>query len=1029
MKQYNLYNLIAGWAVFLISAVVYLMTIEPTASFWDCGEFILTATNIQVGHPPGAPVFMILGRFFTILGGSPHNAALMVNIMSALASAFTILFLFWTITHLARKLFANGQEMTTGQMVAILGSGLVGSLAYAFSDTFWFSAVEGEVYATSSFLTALVFWAILKWENVADQPHSKRWLILIAYLMGLSIGVHLLNLLAIPAIVFVYYFRKYEVTNKGILYALLVSVAILGGIMYVIVPGFVKVASWFELIFVNGVGLPYHSGSLIYLVLLAAGLVYAIWWTEKKNKVWLNTLAVAVTVIMIGYSSFILIIIRSAAGTPMDQNSPNDTFSLQGYLNREQYGSRPLFYGQFYNSPLNPAERYKQGSPYYSQRDGKYVVTDHRVVPNYDDKFKTLFPRMWSNQDPQHGPEYESWGRIKGRRIQHVNEQGERVVITKPTMGENLRFFFRYQVGHMYLRYFMWNFAGRQDDVQSHGGVLHGNWITGIGFLDNYRLGDQDARPPSMQNRATNKFYMLPLILGLLGIFYQYNKGREGKRGLWLVFLLFVMTGLAIVVYLNQYPVQPRERDYAFAGSFYAYAIWIGLGVLALVEALKKVLPDSLNAALVTLVTLVLVPGIMIAENWDDHDRSNRYTARDLGANYLKTCAEQAVVFTNGDNDTFPLWYNQEVEGVRTDVRVCNLSYLQTDWYITQMKKQAYESKPLPFSLPEEKYTQGTRDIIYLLDNPRIRRESIELNEAVNFVNSDDPATKLVQADNAAYIPKKKLTFKVDKEAVIRHQVVRPQDYDKIVDTMYIDLSDRDYLAKDEYMILDMIAHNNWERPIYFAITIGPSKFLNLQDYFQLEGFAYRLVPIKAGNAAPDRINFGRAATDLMYDNLFNKFKWGNMNDPSVYIDENNSRMMTNIRNNFNRLASTLVEEGRKDSAVTVIEKGFEMVPVSVVPYEYFSLEMIATLYAAGANEKAVKHTEDALRTFSENLNYLMSMPRRLQLSGDVMDEMQRNLFYMQKMARTAQVAGDNTMAVKLGATLDEFVSRYPTQP
>ena len=1028
MKQYNLYNLIAGWAAFLISAVVYLLTIEPTASFWDCGEFITTATNLQVGHPPGAPVFMIVGRFFTILGGAPENAGLMINIMSALASAFTVLFLFWTITHLARKLITNGSEMTTGQMVTILGSGLVGALAYAFSDTFWFSAVEGEVYATSSFLTALVFWAILKWENVADQPHANRWLILIAYLMGLSIGVHLLNLLAIPAIVFVYYFRKYEVTTRGIIMSLLISVAILGGIMYVIVPGFVKIASWFELLFVNTLGLPYHSGSFFTMILLGGALVWAIWWTEKNNKVWLNTLAVAVTVIMIGYSSFLLIIIRSNAGTPMDQNSPNDTFSLQGYLNREQYGQRPLFYGQFYNSPLNPAERYIQGSPYYSQRDGKYVITDYRVVPNYDDKFKILFPRMWSNQDPQHGPEYENWGGVKGRRIQHINEQGEKVVITKPTMGENLRFFFRYQVGHMYFRYFMWNFAGRQDDIQSHGGLLHGNWITGISFLDNIRLGDQDSRPSSMQSRATNKYYLLPLIMGLLGIFYQYNKGREGKRGLWLVFLMFVMTGLAIVVYLNQYPVQPRERDYAFAGSFYAYAIWIGLGVLALVEALKKVLPDTLNASLVTLVTLVLVPGIMIAENYDDHDRSNRYTARDLGANYLKTCAEQAVIFTNGDNDTFPLWYNQEVEGVRTDVRVCNLSYLQTDWYITQMKKQAYESKPLPFSLPEEKYTQGTRDIVYLLDNPRIRREAIELTEAVNFVNSDDPATKLVQADNAAYIPKKMLTIKVDKEAVIRNKAVRPQDYDKIVDTMYIDLSDRDFLAKDEYMILDMIAHNNWERPIYFAITIGPSKFLNLQDYFQLEGFAYRLVPIRTGNGAPDRINFGRAATDLMYDNLFNKFKWGNMNDPSVYIDENNSRMMTNIRNNFNRLASTLVEEGRKDSAVTVIDKGFEMVPVSVVPYEYFSLEMIATLYAAGATAKAAGHVEAALASFSENLNYLMSMPVSFQLSGDVNEEMQRNLFYIQRMERTCRGAGDNVMATKLTTAMEEFVKRYPGQ-
>jgi hypothetical protein len=1025
MKRYNLYNLIAGWAVFLISAIVFLMTIEPSASFWDCGEFITTATNLQVGHPPGAPVFMIIGRFFTILGGSPHNAAHMINIMSALASAFTIMFLLWTITHLARKLLPPVTEMTTGQMIAVLGSGVVGSLAYAFSDTFWFSAVEGEVYATSSFLTALVFWAILKWENVADQPHANKWLILIAYLMGLSIGVHLLNLLAIPAIVFVYYFRKYEITRKGIFYAILVSLALLGGVMYLIIPGFVEIASWFELLFVNTFGLPYHSGALFYVVLLSAGLIWGIYFTLKKNLVFWNTFITAVTVILIGYSSLTLIIIRSSAGTPMDQNSPNDTFSLLSYLNREQYGQRPLFYGQYYNSPLDPAKRYNQGSPYYTQRNGKYVITDYRVEPNYDSKFKTLFPRMWSNMEQGHIQEYEQWGKIKGRRIQHVNEQGEKETIVKPTMVENLRFFFRYQVNHMYLRYFMWNFAGRQDDVQSYGGILHGNWISGIGFLDNWRLGDQAGRPASLHNRANNKYYMLPLILGLLGIFYLYNKGREGKRALWLVFLLFVLTGLAIVVYLNQYPMQPRERDYAYAGSFYAFAIWIGLGVMALYDALKKALPDNINASLVSLATLLLVPVIMIAENYDDHDRSGRNTARDLGANYLKTCAKQAIIFTNGDNDTFPLWYNQEVERERTDVRVCNLSYLQTDWYINQMKKMAYESKPIPFSLREDQYIQGTRDIIYLLNDPRIKGESVDLYRAVNFVADDNPATKLSQADNAAYIPKKKLTFKIDKEAVIRNKVVRPEDYDKIVDTMYIDLSDKDYLPKDEYMILDLLAHNNWERPIYFAITIGPSKFMNLQDYFQLEGFAYRLVPILSQTSNPDRINYGRVASDIMYDNLFNKFKWGNMDNPSVYIDENNSRMMTNIRNNFNRLASTLVAEGKKEQAITVLDKGFELVPPAVVPFEYFSLEMIETFYLTGAKEKATKIARDAFKSLDDMVAYMTSLPAQYQLSGDVTDEIQRDLFYLQKLQRTCNNHGDKELADKINSVMQEYYKKY----
>jgi hypothetical protein len=1025
MKRYNLVNLIAGWATFVISAIFYLLTIEPTTSFWDCGEFITTATNLQVGHPPGAPFFMILGRFFTILGGSPHNAAVMVNIMSALASGFTILFLFWTITHLAKKLISSEVEITSGQMTAIIGSGLVGALAYAFSDTFWFSAVEGEVYATSSFLTALVFWAVLKWENIADEPHANRWLIFIAYLMGLSVGVHLLNLLAIPAIVFVYYFRKYQVTSKGIFYAFLVSLALLGGIMYIIIPGFVKVASWFELIFVNSFGLPFHSGTLFYVVALTGGIVWAIIYTMKKKMVFWNTFIAGITVILIGYSTFALIIIRSSAGTPMDQNSPNDTFSLLSYLNREQYGQRPLGYGQYYNSPLNPEKRYNNGSPYYTQRNGKYVITDYRVEPNYDDKFKTIFPRMWSSMESGHAQEYEQWGRIKGTRIQHINEQGEKVVITKPTMVENLRFFFRYQVGHMYLRYFMWNFAGRQDDIQSHGGILHGNWISGISFIDNWRLGDQSDRPASLNNKANNKYYFLPLILGLLGIFYQYNRGTEGKRGLWLVFLLFFMTGLAIVIYLNQYPIQPRERDYAYAGSFYAFTIWIGLGVLALYEALKKVLPEKINAPLVTAVTLILVPGIMLAENYNDHDRSGRYTARDLGANYLKTCAKNAIIFTNGDNDTFPLWYNQEVEHVRTDVRVCNLSYLQTDWYISQMKRQAYESKPVPFSLKEEQYIQGTRDIVYLLDDPRIKRPAIDLLEATSFVASDDPATKLSQADNAAYFPKKKISFKINKEEVIRNKVVRPEDYDKIVDTMYIDLSDRDYLAKDEYMILDLLATNHWERPIYFAITIGPNKFLNLEKYFQLEGFAYRLVPIRNDQGGDDRINFGRVASDIMYNNLFNNFKWGNMNNPKVYIDENNSRMMTNIRNNFNRLAGTLVEEGKKDQAVTVLEKGFELVPPSVVDYEYFSLEMLNTFYKAGAREKASKVAESAYKSFNEILAYMVSLPPDYRNSGDVNEEIQRAMFYMQKLGSTCNNYGDTLLAEKSQKTLQEYLGRY----
>jgi hypothetical protein len=1022
MEKYNLINRLTGWVAFLIAAVVYLMTIEPTTSFWDCGEFITTSFKLEVGHPPGAPVFMILGRFFTLFGGA-ENAARMINIMSALASAFTIMFLFWTITHLAKKIIPESDS--TGGIISIMAAGFVGAMAYTFSDTFWFSAVEGEVYATSSLLTAIVFWGILKWENIADDPHANRWLIFISYIIGLSIGVHLLNLLAIPAIVFVYYFKKYEVTRKGIIWAFIGSVVLLGIIMYGIIPGVVTVASWFELLFVNSFGLPYKSGALIYIALLIAAIVYGIRYTARKKMVLWNTVIAGITVILIGYSSFALIIIRSSAHPPMDQNSPNDVFSLLSYLNREQYGQRPLFYGQYYNSPLNPRERYIEGKPVYSQIDGKYVETDRKVTPNYDEKFKTIFPRMWSNMNPSHEQAYKEWGNIKGKRIQHRNEGGQTETIEKPTFSENLRFFFRYQVGHMYFRYFMWNFAGRQNDIQGHGGVLNGNWLSGVKFIDEWRLGDQDHLPARFAgNKARNTYYFLPLLLGLLGIFFQYNKGTEGKKGLWVVFLLFFMTGLAIVIYLNQYPFQPRERDYAYAGSFYAFAIWIGLGVLAISEALKKIMPAIGAGGVAGIASLVLVPGIMAAENWDDHDRSDRYTARDLGANYLKTCQPNGIIFTNGDNDTFPLWYNQEVEGVRTDVRVCNLSYLQTDWYINQMRLKAYESDPMPFSMDEEKYRQGTRDIVYLMDNPRISRESIGLKEAVDFISDDNPATKLQQADNAAFLPKKVLHFKIDKEAVIRNKVVKPEDYDKIVDTITIDLSNRGYIPKDEMMILDLLATNNWERPVYWAITVGRDKYMNLQEYFQVEGFAYRFVPIK-GSTTPDRMSFGTVATDLMYNNLMNHFEYGNMNDPDVYIDENNGRMMTNIRNSFNRLADGLIKEGKKDSAIAVIDRCFELVPSTTVPYEYFALELAENYYRAGATEKGSQIFEDAHDTFTDELGYFMSLNRKFLQTQSINEEIQRNLFYLQRMERTARNNGDLELATKIGNSAQQYIERY----
>ncbi|HET6557218.1 MAG TPA: DUF2723 domain-containing protein [Prolixibacteraceae bacterium] len=1016
MKSFKHLNNITGWITFLIAAVTYLLTIEPTTSFWDVGEFITTSYKLEVGHPPGAPFFMILGRFFSLFGGGPSKAALMINAMSALASAFTILFLFWTITHLAKKLIKADGEYTLGQTIAILGAGVVGALSYTFSDTFWFSAVEGEVYASSSLFTALVFWAILKWEDSANEPRANRWIILIAYLMGLSIGVHLLNLLAIPALVFVYYFKKYNVTRNGILISAAVSFLILGVIMYVIIPGVVTVATWFELMFVNGIGLPFNTGVLIYALLLVGGIVYGIMYTIRKKLVLWNTVLVGVTVILIGYSSFAMIVIRSSADTPMDQNSPDNVFSLLGYLNREQYGDRPLVYGRYYNTPL---EKYENDKPYYIQKNGKYVVADMRQKPVYDSNLSTVFPRMYSREDG-HIEQYKVWGGVKGRKVQVAGEDGQSKSIQIPTFGENLAFFFRYQVNHMYIRYFMWNFSGRQSDIQSHGEVMNGNWITGIDAVDAIRLGDQKNLPAEFKNnKGRNAYYMLPLILGILGIIFMYNRGVEARKDLWIVFLLFFMTGLAIVLYLNQSPLQPRERDYAYAGSFYAFTIWIGIGVLAIYEALKKYVPDTTSAAAATVLSLLLVPTVMAAENWDDHDRSNRYTARDFGANYLNTCAPNAIIFTNGDNDTFPLWYNQEVEGVRTDVRVCNLSYFQTDWYISQMKSKAYDSEPLPISFTADQYVQGNRDVVYLMEDPRLRG-SVELRKALDFVKDDNPRTKLEQADGASYIPSKQLFMVVDKAAVIRNKVVEPQDQDKIVDTIFIDLSDRHYITKDELMVLDMISNNNWVRPIYFAITIGRDKYMNLQDYFQLEGLAYKIVPIKT---APEGIAFGRVNTRVMYENVMQDFKWGNMEDPDVYIDENNARMMMNIRNTFDRLASALVAEGKNDMAVKVLDRCEQLIPHKVVPYNYFSMLMSETYFRAAEPAKGKEIITTIMASYEEQLDYFFKLKAPLRNSMD--DEIQRILYFMREMGMIATRNNQPELLKEVSTSFNNYLERY----
>ncbi|MDP4186422.1 MAG: DUF2723 domain-containing protein [Bacteroidota bacterium] len=1021
MKKYRLINNIVGWVVFIIASVVYISTIESTASFWDCGEFIATAFKLEVGHPPGAPFFMIFARLFSLFaGGNVAKVPVMVNILSALASGFTILFLFWTITHLAKKIIAKSSDtLSTGQLIAIMGSGIVGALAYTFTDSFWFSAVEGEVYASSSFFTAIVFWAILKWEDVADQKHANRWIIFIAYMMGLSIGVHLLNLLTIPALVMVYYFKKYPVTKAGIFKMLLIAVLLLGGVMYVIIPGVFVVASWFELFFVNTLHFGYNSGVIVYSILLIGLVVWGNYYTYKKKKVLANTVVLAITVILIGYSSFAMTIIRSAADPPLDEDDPHDVFSLLSYLNREQYGDRPLLYGPTYNAPIVDS---KEGKPTYTQLNGKYVVTNREVKYVYDDRFNTLFPRMYSREQ-NHVASYQDWADVKGTPIQVEGNQNnpQAQVVYKPTFGENMKFFFRYQIGYMYLRYFMWNFAGRQNDMEGtdKGDILHGNWICGINFIDEARLGPQDNLPDDLKNnKARNTYYLLPLILGLIGAFYHW---RKYQRDFWVVMMFFIMTGLAIVIYLNQTPYQPRDRDYAYAGSFYAFAIWIGIGVLAIADFIKKKVkvPEIPIAVVTTGVCLLAVPCIMAEQNWDDHNRSGRYTCRDFAYNYLNSCAPNAILFTNGDNDTFPLWYIQEVEGVRTDVRVCNLSYLSADWYIKQMGYKANQSDPLPISMPFEKYLQGTRDVVYLMD--RIK-DTIDLKEAMQFVASDDPQTKQVPnySGSVDYIPGKNLSLKVDRNIVLANGTVSKDKAKLIVPAVNFSIQ-QPYITKSGMMILEMLAHNNWKRPIYFAITVSNDNYLNLDPYFQVEGLAYRIVPIKAASSSQGEL--GTIDTKIMYNNMINKFRWGGVDNPKVYLDENNLRMLSNFRSNFGRLANALIDQGKKDSARVVLNRCMKIMPNERVPFNYFILPIAEGYYRLKDNGNANKLVEKLLSITESKLRYYFSVPQRLATKLD--EEKRLNLYVLKEMGQLAQAYNQKALLARITSCFGQYMNQY----
>ena len=1111
MKQYRLVDTILGWVAFAIAAFTYVSTIEPTASFWDCPEFITTGYKLEIGHPPGAPFFMLTANLFSHFASDPSQVARMVNTMSALLSAATILFLFWTITHLVRKLIVKDwSELTVAKMIAIEASGMVGALIYTWSDTFWFSAVEGEVYAYSSAFTAVVFWLILKWEDHADEPHADRWLVLIFYMTGLSIGVHLLNLLCLPAIVLVYCYKRFpNVEVKGSLIALLISFVILAAVLYGVVPGIVTVGGWFELFFVNVLGLPFNTGLIIYIACLVGCTIWAIFesfegrsrkrenlsfllsfaligipfygygWSAvvigiivlaivafllnrkkivDKKPVYLvtsrfkNTALLCMLMLMIGYSSYALIVIRSVANPPMDQNSPEDIFTLGSYLSRDQYGDRPLLYGQAYTSQVALKQDgdmctpvMKSGAPVYSRKEkASKNEKDSYFVVTHKDKYvyaqNMIFPRMY---DSSHAQDYESWmGGVDGTEVPY-DRCGEQMTVKVPTQLENLRFFLSYQCNFMYWRYFMWNFAGRQNDIQGNGELEHGNWITGIPFIDNARLGDQSKLPKDLRaydpvknptgNKGHNVFYCLPLILGLIGLFWQAFRGRRGIRQFWVVFFLFFMTGLAIVIYLNQTPVQPRERDYAYAGSFYAFAIWCGMGVAALYDLLgKRVRVNRVALAAVIGVLCLLVPVQMVSQTWNDHDRSGRYTCRDFGRNYLMSLQDKGnpIIFTNGDNDTFPLWYNQETEGVRTDARVCNLSYLQTDWYIDQMKRPAYNSPAVPISWPRLDYCSGTNE--YIEVQPSLKQQILQFYkqnpEQAKAQFGNDPfelknvLKYWVRSKNSDFhvIPTDTVFVTIDKNAVRKSGMMMAAD--SIPSRMVISLKGKNALYKNDLMMLEMIAQCNWTRPLYVAVTVGEENFMNLGDNFVQEGLANRITPFTTN--VPGAKNFDTMKT---YHNMMERFRYGGLSVPGLYIDETVMRMCYTHRRLFATLALHLIAEGHRDLAKKALAKAMKEIPTYNVPMNYMSGGTdLAKAYAlVGDKAEAKKCINAVYENAKEYVEYYLSLQgiRFQQSANDIMVQ-------FSIMNQTAEVTKliDAKLAAKQAGEMQRFYQRYVGQ-
>ena len=1003
MDSFNFkkWNNVLGWFVFTIALSTYWLTVEPTASFWDAGEYITTSSNLEVGHPPGAPLYQILGAFFSIFALEATNIALTINLMSVFASAFTILFMFWSLTMLLTTIVSIKIELKKQNYHAILGSAAIGSLAFAFSDSFWFNAVEAEVYAMATFIMSVLFYLALRWERDMNTPRGDRWVILIAFVIGLSFGVHFMGLLTIPAMGMLYFFKNYKsVTLKNFLIANIVMVAILLFIFKLLLPMTLKFFSASEIFFVNSIGLPFNSGTIIAGFLFTGLFYYLLRFTREKEYVKLNTLLLAILFIFIGFSSWIMLPVRANAGTMINENNPNNARELLAYYNREQYPETHLFYGPLFTEKyvgLDPKKPYKDDKPKFEkdEENGKYIIVNDFVnaSQNTDDAQKGLFPRMWSMEHATNymqftdgleftiNREYLGESRlidivkdfnqdIRSGNVgvedldDFLKDFGPFLDIQKPTFLQNIAYMFEYQFGYMYWRYFMWNFSGRQDDKQGEYTDLHGNWLTGINFIDDARLGPQEfIASDSKHNKARNTYFMLPLLLGIIGILFHY---KNDPKNFWVLLIFFLFTGIALKIYLNERPFEPRERDYALVGSFYVFAMWIGFGVYALFEIVKEKIKPKLAVPIVLASTALAVPVLMGSQNWDDHDRSNRYTAQSMAKMYLDSCDENAIIFTIGDNDTFALWYAQGIEEYRQDVRIVNTSLFQTDWYIDDMKKKAFDSDPIPSQLSHDKYKYGSRDFLFF---QKTRKDTINIKDWMDFVANDSKKTQ-VELESRQWVntfPTKVIKIPVDKEAVLQNGIVDPKDADKIVPNIYITLKG-DVIYKNRLLMLDVIANNNWERPIYFSGgAFGDDDYIWMKEFLQLEGVLYKLVPIRTPLDKNNPYEMGRVDGEKMYSIVMN-WKWGNSGDSAIYHDVETRRNGITYRSTLSRLANVLIEESQYDKAENVLDLAMEKMPVDY--FEFYSLlePFILYYYQINKVEKARAVYQSVVRHYQEHL-------------------------------------------------------------